>query len=64
MIVMIVIGAFCIFTNAYFCAWQTYIMIIDVVLHLLAVAFTITEMILSAILLLIFKNLDSAALRA
>ena len=39
-------------------------MIIDVVLHLIAISFTITEMVLSAILLIYFKKLDSEALRA
>ena len=59
MVVMICLGAFCIFTNVYFLAWQTYIMWIELVLHLGAVAFTATEMCVAGFAIFLFKNADS-----
>ena len=63
LIVMIALGAFCIFTNAYFLAWQTYIMYIDLVLHLGAVAFTIAEMVIASFSIINFKLNSNAASR-
>jgi hypothetical protein len=62
MLVLFVLGAFCIFTNAYFLAWQTYIMTIELVLHLAAVAFTGSEMLLGLFQAAIFSSLDKKSL--
>ena len=61
MIVMIVLSCFCIFTNAYFLAWQTYIMYIELVLHLAAVGFCLGEMVMAGIAVIMFKSLDAQA---
>ena len=58
MLVLFVLGAFCIFTNAYFLAWQTYIMMIELVLHLAAVGFTGAEMLLGLFQVAVFSSLD------
>ena len=57
-IVMVVLSCFCIFTNAYFLAWQTYIMYIELVLHLAAVGFCIAQIALAAIAVIVFRSLD------
>ena len=59
MIVMFVLSCFCIFTNIYFLAWQTYIMYIELVLHLVAVSFCLGEMVMAVIALIMFKSLDA-----
>ena len=58
MLVLFVLSAFCIFTNAYFLAWQTYIMMIELVLHLAAVGFTGAEMLLGLFQVAVFSSLD------
>ncbi len=55
---MVVLSCFCIFTNAYFLAWQTYIMYIELVLHLAAVGFCIAQIALAAIAVIVFRSLD------
>ena len=63
MIVVLVLSIFCIFTNAYFLAWQTYIMNIELVIHLAAVGFTISELILGLIGVCVFKSLNAELIK-
>ena len=58
MIVQLVLGAFCVFTNVYFCAWQTYIMWIELVLNLGAVGFSGIEICSGAVCFCIFRAID------
>ena len=61
LIVMMVLGVFCVFTNVYFLVWQTYIMWIELVLNLGAMGFTIAEMVMALIATIVFSTLDAHA---
>jgi hypothetical protein len=59
MIVMLILSLLCILGNAYFLVWQTYIMWIELVIHLAAVGFTVSEIVLAGISLIVFSQLNS-----
>ena len=59
MVVTTVLGAFCVFTNIYFLAWQTYIMWIELVLNIGAVGFTLTEITTGGVAICFFRAVDT-----
>lgn len=56
--VMLLLACFTLFANCYFLLFQTYILVIEVVLQSAAIAFTGIEMLLGLIAILIFGSLD------
>ncbi len=58
MVVLVVLSVFCVFTNVYFLAWQTYIMNMDLVLHLAAVVFSLTELGSALVSMVVFRSLE------
>ena len=59
MVVTTVLGAFCVFTNIYFLAWQTYIMWIELVLNIGAAGFTLTEIATGGVAICFFRTVES-----
>ena len=59
--VMVLLAVFTVFGNCYFIFFQTYIMVIELVLHIAAVCFTVLEVALGLIGLVIFNSLNQAA---
>lgn len=57
MVVLVVLSVFCVFTNVYFLAWQTYIMNMDLVLHLAAVVFSLVELGGALVSMVVFRSL-------
>jgi hypothetical protein len=58
MYVMILLSFFAVFTNCYFLFWQTYIMVIEVVLHYAGIGFAVLEVLFGLICVIIFKSKD------
>ena len=54
-VVMIILSVFSVFTNFYFIFWQTYVMVIEVVLHYGAIGFCGLEVLIGIVLIITFK---------
>ena len=58
LVVMMVFGVFCCFTNVYFLVWQTWIMRMEVLLGLTAVGFSVLEIGAALVAICWFRSLD------
>lgn len=62
-VLMLLFAVFCVFCNCYFCFYQTYILVIELVLHIAAVAFITGEALLALFAIVVFSSLDKASSR-